>query len=232
MTLTELIRQVEGLTPDGGPLDRLAAASEVADEIHELSDHLVGHFVDAARDSGASWSQIGTNLGVSKQAAQQRFVPGETPQEVFTNRAAVVLLKAQNIARDRGAESVTTQHIALALIAEWPGIAGRALESLGVSASALETAIEATLPPVAPTTKDHRPLSTGARRALELARRRGLRMGHSYVGTEHLLLGLVDSGDQPTVPTLAGLAGSEHLGADLEAAIATALEEWHNAHPA
>jgi hypothetical protein len=232
MTLTELIQQVEALTPDGAPLDRLAAATQVADEVEELSDHLVGHFVDVARDSGASWSQIGTNLGVSKQAAQQRFVPGETAQEVFTNRAAVVLLKAQNMARDRGAENVTAEHIALGLTAEWPGIAGQALEALGVTAEALQSAIEASLPPVAPTSKDHRPLSTAARRTLELARRRGLRMGHRYVGTEHLLLGLVDSGERPVVGTLAALADSEDLVGDLEAAIGTALEEWNQAHPA
>lgn len=195
-----------------------------------LADHLVGHFVDQARGSGASWSPIGTNLGVTKQAAQQRFVPGETPTEVFTNRAAVVLLKAQNTARDLGADQVTTQRLALGLLAEWPGIAGQALEEVGVTPDRLRTAIEASLPPAAPTSAEHRELSAGARRTLELARRRGLRMGHRYVGTEHILLGLIDSGDQPTVGVIADLADSDQLAGDLEAAIAHALEDWHRAH--
>lgn len=57
-----------------GPLDHLAGAVTAADQLNEQSDALIGYFVDQARSSGASWSQIGAAMGVSKQAAQKRFV--------------------------------------------------------------------------------------------------------------------------------------------------------------
>src|SRR3954453_17555210 len=60
------------------PLDQLSDAVLAADHLGEVADHLIGHFVDQARRSGASWTDIGRSMGVSKQAAQQRFVP-KTP---------------------------------------------------------------------------------------------------------------------------------------------------------
>src|ERR671929_1136709 len=58
----------------GDALERLSDAVLLADHIGELADHLIGHFVDQARRSGASWTDIGRSMGVSKQAAQKRFV--------------------------------------------------------------------------------------------------------------------------------------------------------------
>src|SRR6202012_2544362 len=58
-----------------GALDQLSDAVLAADHLGEVADHLIGHFVDQARRSGASWTQIGNAMGVSKQAAQKRFVP-------------------------------------------------------------------------------------------------------------------------------------------------------------
>ncbi len=61
--------------PGGSPLDNLSDAVAVSAQLSEQADSLIGHFVDQARRSGASWSQIGASMGVTKQAAQQRFVP-------------------------------------------------------------------------------------------------------------------------------------------------------------
>jgi len=72
--LDNLITYVKALHPDGGPLDSVSDAMVVATQPDEQSDALIGHFVDQARRSGASWSQIGASMGVSKQAAQKRFV--------------------------------------------------------------------------------------------------------------------------------------------------------------
>ena len=72
--LDNLITYVKALHPDGGPLDNVGDAMVVATQLDEQSDALIGHFVDQARRSGASWSQIGASMGVSKQAAQKRFV--------------------------------------------------------------------------------------------------------------------------------------------------------------
>ena len=101
MTLDELITEVRSAHPEGSPLDHLADAAGTAARLDELADHLVGHFVDQARRSGASWTAIGASMGVSKQAVQKRFVGAEPSMDRFTNRAKVVVLKAQNAARER-----------------------------------------------------------------------------------------------------------------------------------
>src|SRR3954465_15308951 len=66
-------------------LDRLSDAVLLADHIGEIADHLIGHFVDQARRSGASWTEIGRSMGVTKQAAQKRFVgkPDVDPSQGF-----------------------------------------------------------------------------------------------------------------------------------------------------
>src|SRR3954468_7038295 len=61
------------------PLDRLSGAVGLADHLGEVADALIGHFVDQARRSGASWAEIGRSMGVTKQAAQQRFVAKSQP---------------------------------------------------------------------------------------------------------------------------------------------------------
>src|SRR5688572_4371440 len=124
MTLDELISQVRSRHPDGNVLDHLAEASSIAEHLDELADHLVGHFVDQARRAGASWTMIGQSMGVTKQAAQKRFVAGESSLDRFTDRARIVVLKAQNVARDRGDREVTGLHVILGLLAEWNGLAG------------------------------------------------------------------------------------------------------------
>lgn len=224
MDLEELIRDVERRA-GGEPLDRLAEAASLSRVLGEMSDHLLGHFVDRARGAGASWAQVGGHLGVSKQAAQQRFVVGEVSLDDLTNRASVVLLKAQDAARERGEEETTSAHLVLAMLGEWSCVAGLSLESVGVGRRRLRRAIGATLPPSSPATLEHRPWSPGMRRTLELARRRRLRMGHPQVGTEHLLLGLLDAGDQPAVGVLTRLSPTEDLTPALEAAVSALLRE-------
>src|SRR5687767_12195092 len=71
--LDDLIDGIKKVHTDA--LDQLANAVIVADHLGDLADHLIGHFVDQARRSGASWTDIGKSMGVTKQAAQKRFVP-------------------------------------------------------------------------------------------------------------------------------------------------------------
>jgi len=73
--LDDLITLVKNRHPDGDALERLGDAVSVGEHLGEVADHLIGHFVDQARRSGASWTDIGTSMGVTKQAAQKRFVP-------------------------------------------------------------------------------------------------------------------------------------------------------------
>src|SRR6201990_673616 len=78
------------------PLDQLTDAMLAADHLGEVADHLIGHFVDQARRSGASWTEIGRSMGVTKQAARKRFVAPEfnAAQEFsrFTDRARKVVV--------------------------------------------------------------------------------------------------------------------------------------------
>src|ERR1700727_3059858 len=120
--LDNLIAYVKTLDPEGGPLENVSDAFAVSEQLDEQSDALLGYFVDQARRSGLSWSQIGAAMGVSKQAAQKRFVPGQEsillreigasqpgrkPFARFTDRAIRVLFAAARLAADRTAADST-----------------------------------------------------------------------------------------------------------------------------
>jgi len=157
VSLDTLITFVKAQRLGGSPLDNLSDAVAVSAGLSDQADSLIGHFVDQARRSGASWSQIGTSMGVSKQAAQQRFVPrgpvsgatGFGDFSRFTLRARTVLTVAEDLARAADVAVIGPEHLAVAL-------------------------------------------------------RAALRLGHNYIGTEHILLGLVDE-DDASAATLAGL---------------------------
>ena len=71
--LDDIINYVK--SQDRTALDHVSAAMRISEHLGELADHLIGHFVDQARKAGASWTEIGQSMGVTKQAAQKRFVP-------------------------------------------------------------------------------------------------------------------------------------------------------------
>lgn len=197
--LADLIAAIEGTNET--ELDRLVNAVLVAEHLGELSDHLIGHFVDAARKSGASWAEIGAGLGVTKQAAQKRFVPrpgaGSTGGfERFTPSAGNVVVAAQNAAHARANDIITPGHLVLGLLAADDSFALRILADFGVDPEAVRAAAEASLPASAETVPALVPFDADAKKALELAVRESLQLDHSYVGTEHLLLAL--AGDGPS----------------------------------
>jgi hypothetical protein len=229
MTLDELITQVKSRHPDGTALDHLAEASSIAAHLDELADHLVGHFVDQARRAGASWTMIGQSMGVTKQAAQKRFVAGESSLDRFTDRARIVVLKAQNVARDRGDREVTGLHLIAGLLAEWNGLAGRAIEAAGVTRDAVTAAVEAELAPAGEPVLRHVPFSAGLKKVHELVVRESLRLGHNYVGTEHILLGLLEAHQEPGARLLTGLGVHKD---DIEAWTLRALEDLKRRHSA
>lgn len=206
--LDNLITYVHALHPDGEALDRLSDAVAVSARLDEQSDALIGHFVDQARRSGASWSQIGTNMGVSKQAAQKRFVPrwdGTDPIPTgqlgsrFTQRARNVVAAAHRLATDGGAERIDTPHLAVGLLAEPGGLAARIVHAVGVTDDQLHAAFG--LPALArgvdadPVALGDLQLSDGATAALDGTLKAALRLGHNYIGTEHVLLGLLFADD-------------------------------------
>jgi hypothetical protein len=193
--LDDLIAGVEQAHVD--PLDRITGAVVVADALGETADHLVGHFVDRARRAGASWTDIGRSMGVSKQAVQKRFVAKESAQDFtrFTPRARNVVVAAQNEARAAGNSEIGVVHLVLGLLANRDGIAMRVLTARGVTADALRAAASAALPAPADEIPALIPFDASAKKALELTFREALRLGHEFVGTEHVLLALLEIED-------------------------------------
>jgi hypothetical protein len=195
--LIEAIKQV-----DSDPLDQLADAVIAADHLGELADHLVGHFVDQARRSGASWKEIGESMGVTKQAAQKRFVPKDPGDAAdldpdqgfgrFTPRARNAVTAAHNEARAAGNAEVRPEHLLLGLLSEPDGLAAKALVELGVPLETVRERVTSALPPAVDQVPDLVPYDPRARKVLELTYREALRMGHNYIGTEHILLALLE----------------------------------------
>lgn len=146
----------------------------VAEQVGEVADHLIGHFVDQAGRSGASWAEIGASMGVTKQAAQKRFVPkefsaeAETPFSRYSPRARNVLIRAERSAREVGNDTIETTHLLLALIDEEHGIAAKVIRKLAGPKAKVGARITTALPEPAESVPEvHVPFSQHSRKALE-----------------------------------------------------------------
>jgi ATP-dependent Clp protease ATP-binding subunit ClpA len=201
VSLDDLITYVKTLTPEGGPLDNLSDAVSVGAGLDEKSDALIGHFVDAARRSGASWSQIGTSMGVTKQAAQKRFVAQWESAEFsrFTQRLRNVLAAAGRIAAASGAGAIDATHLAAGLLSEPDGLAAKLIHGAGLTDEQVLAALD--IGPAAAAVGGGREAGPEALRQLRFTEagraalrgvlKQALRLGHNYLGTEHLLLGIL-----------------------------------------
>ncbi|AKJ11718.1 Clp protease [Streptomyces incarnatus] len=180
------------------PLEQLQDAVIAADHLGDVADHLIGHFVDQARRSGASWTEIGRSMGVTRQAAQKRFVQKESTDldpgdfSRYTPRARNVVMAAHNEAVAARNPEGRPAHLVLGLLAEPEGIGAKAITEQGVPLDAVRQAATAALPPAAENVPDLVPYGPDAKKALELTFREALRLGHNYIGTEHILLALLE----------------------------------------
>jgi hypothetical protein len=213
ISLDDLIDAVLAEHPDGDELQHLSDAVELAAHLGEVADHLIGHFVDEARQSGASWTDIGAHMGVTKQAAQKRFVPRESDDldfssggrlSRFTPRARNVISVARDEAQKRGTMNVGNEHIVLGLISEPDGLAAQAIVAQGVQLDAVRSAVENALGTPGKPKRVVR-FGRGPKRTLVLALREALHLGHNYIGTEHILLGVLRNDDDPAAALLEGL---------------------------
>jgi hypothetical protein len=187
--LQDLIDQLDSELTDADPLTKLGEAQARARNLNDIGDQLVDHYVAQARDSGATWSQIGDALGVSKQAAQQRRVGGQ--YERFTARARTVVVHAQETARAFKHPTVGTEHVLLGLINESEGLAARILAKLAGPLDKLSAAITATMQRADGASVAHPPFDDECKQVLEQTLQEALELGHNYIGTEHILLGLL-----------------------------------------
>jgi hypothetical protein len=195
------------------PLDRVTGAVRLAEDLDEIADSLIGHFVDQARRAGASWSEIGRSMGMSKQAAQKRFVarsasppaPLDPSQGFsrFSTEARAVVVTAQERSRQAGNDTVGMAHLVLGLVAHADNAAARAVVAQGVSLEEVERVASATLPAAAPNVPALIPFDAHAQDALQRSFAEAQRLAADTIGSEHVLLGVL-AADRGT-GVLAGL---------------------------
>ena len=129
--------------------------------------------------------------------------------ERFTDRARRVVVLAQEEARLLNHSYIGTEHILLGLIHEGEGVAAKAMESLGISLEAVRSQVEEIIGQGGSSPSGHIPFTPRAKKVLELSLREALQLGHNYIGTEHILLGLIREGEGVAAQVLV------KLGADL-----------------
>ncbi|MEU8798802.1 Clp protease N-terminal domain-containing protein [Spirillospora sp. NPDC048819] len=220
--LDELIDGIKKVHTDA--LQQLTSAVVAAEHLGEVADHLIGHFVDQARRSGASWTDIGRSMGVTKQAAQKRFVPKGLTGDLdpaegfsrFTQRARNVVMASMNEARAAGNDVIRPVHLVLGLLSEPDALAAKAIIAQDVLLDSVRQAATAALPPEAEHVPDLIPYDADGKKVLELTFREALRLGHNYVGTEHILLALLEFED--------GTGALSELGIDKAKAEASTVE--------
>ncbi|MEV0027288.1 Clp protease N-terminal domain-containing protein [Streptomyces atroolivaceus] len=198
--LDDLIDAIKKTHTDA--LEQLTGAVVAADHLGEIADHLIGHFVDQARRSGASWTDIGRSMGVTRQAAQKRFVP-KKPGEAsdldpsqgfgrFDEQARNVVMAAHNEAHAARNDEVGVGHLLLGVLAEPESPGAQVLAGQGVPPEAVREAAVLALPAAADQVPELIPYDAEARKVLELTFREALRLGHDFIGTGHIVLALLE----------------------------------------
>jgi ATP-dependent Clp protease ATP-binding subunit ClpC len=127
--------------------------------------------------------------------------------EQFTDRARRAVVQAQEEARRLNHNYIGTEHILLGLIHERDGVAAQALESLGISLDVVRQQIEEIIGRGQQAPAEHIPFTPRSKKVLELSLREALQLGHNYIGTEHILLGLIREGDGVAAQVLVKLGG-------------------------
>ena len=141
--------------------------------------------------------------------------------ERFTDRARRVVVLAQEEARLLNHNWIGTEHILLGLVHEGEGVAARALDSMGIGLDAVRQQVEEILGLGQHAQAGHIPFTPRAKKVLELSLREALQLGHTYIGTEHILLGLIREGDGVAAQVLV------RMGADLNRTRLQVIELLH-----
>ena len=231
--LDDLIDAIKKVHTDA--LDQLQDAMIAADHLGEVADHLIGHFVDQARRSGASWTDIGKSMGVTRQAAQKRFVPKADADldpsqgfSRFTPRARNVVIAAQNEAQGRGQRPRSAPHTSSSACSPTPRrLAAQGDHRTGRDPGRRTRGGDGDAPAGRRRGAGTHPVRAAAKKVLELTFREALRLGHNYVGTEHILLALLEFENGEGVLSGVGVnkAAAEEYIAHVIAEIVKAREE-------
>lgn len=212
--LEQILSVVDAQDPDASALERVTAARAIANQLEALGQHAVAHFVQEARNAGASWTDIGGALGVTRQAAQQRFVPAggldlESAKAKsalpWSDRASAALTFARDLAAQQHHRTTEDVHILLGVLESRSSHATQAIKAAGRRVADVRKAARAHLgsegPRRAPADP---PLGRSSARVLDVAAREALRFGKKDLGTADLLLALAADHESS-----AGLALSE-----------------------
>ena len=201
--LNDLVKRVQDRTRSSTELERLAIAVEYGELLKGMGEDLVGHFVEQARGAGASWAQVGEQLGVTKQAAHQRHFSrrlsfgfgrqfksgGRGPFERFTEEAKEVIVKAQEEARGLLHNYLGVEYLLLGLSAD--RVAGPLLSAAGASGDAILDQVRQIVGEGRDAPAGTIPFTPRAKRALEVAARATGRSGEQ-IEPAHILLGVLD----------------------------------------
>lgn len=202
VALNDLISTIE--RSEREPLQHVTDAMLLAERIADMGDQLVDHFVNQAREAGASWAEIGGSLGVSKQAAQQRFSSerrvgfkmskgGLFTRFDETGRHAVQ--QAVSRARSLPSPEINTLHLVMGLADPASGRSSVAIAELAGSATDMaDAARDALTGPKRSREVKHLPFTDDCKKVLELALREAIRAKNRSIGSEHILLGLLRTG--------------------------------------
>ncbi|MBV1948451.1 Clp protease N-terminal domain-containing protein [Streptomyces sp. BV129] len=204
INLADLIARLDEELPEAGDLAHISEARLRAQTLSDLGDQLIDHYVSKAKRSGASWTEIGDAIGVSKQAAQQRHAPA--PFERFTNLNRHGIVLAQEAARTYRHDSIGSEHLLLGLLGEPQGVAYDVLVAKAGSEQRVRDAVADALPPAGQKAlRGHIPFRPESKEAIDRAREAADELGHDRVGTEHMLLGLIRVEGSPAARILRDL---------------------------
>jgi ABC-type Fe2+-enterobactin transport system substrate-binding protein len=204
ISLADLIARLDEELTDTDVLARISEARLRAQTLSDLGDQLLDHYVSRAKQAGASWTEIGDAIGVSKQAAQQRHAPAPFEQFTDLNRHSIVL--AQEAARTHRHDFIGTEHLLLGLLGEPRGLAYEVLMAKAESEQRIRDAIEELMPPAGrKALRGHIPFRPESKEAIGQARRASVDLSHNWVGTEHMLLGLIRTQQSPAAQILCNL---------------------------
>ncbi|MFD4872681.1 Clp protease N-terminal domain-containing protein [Streptomyces sp. NPDC058420] len=221
ISLADLIARLDEELPQSNELARISEARLRAQTLSDLGDQLIDHYVSQAKQVGASWTEIGDAIGVSKQAAQQRHAPAAFERFTNLNRHGIVL--AQEAARTHRHDSIGTEHLLLGLLGEPRGLAYEMLVARTGSEQRVRDAIEEALPPAGTKAlRGHIAFRQESKEAIEQARRAAADLGHDWVGTEHMLLGLIRAEESPAARILRELGFAQD---ELRETVKTAIAE-------
>ncbi|MFJ3799353.1 Clp protease N-terminal domain-containing protein [Streptomyces sp. NPDC090088] len=220
ISLADLIARLDEELPEANELARISEARLRAQTLSDLGDQLIDHYVSKAKQTGASWTEIGDAIGVSKQAAQQRHAPSAFEGFTNLNRHGIVL--AQEAARTYKHDSIGTEHLLLGLLGEPRGLAYEVLVARTESEQRVRDAIAEVMPAAGEKAlRGHIPFREESKDAIGQARRASADLGHDWVGTEHTLLGLIRVEESPAAQILRNLGfTSDELHESVKAEIA------------